>query len=367
MTEPAAPRAPIERAFLLLLLAAVSIAFAWLIGPFIGAILWGVIAAILFKPINDRLLASMPTRRNLAAAATLLIIVAVAVIPAMLLGAALLSQATSAYGQFQSGQIDIGRGFVEAERHLPQMVRDWLADLGLSDFAAVRERISRGIANSFQTLAGQAFNVGQSAFAFFLSLGVMLYLTFFLLRDGRQLTAIVERVLPLPVDQRALLVARFVAVVRATIKGSLIVAILQGLVGGMTFWSLGIGGALLWGVAMAVFSLFPAIGTAFIWVPVSAYLLATGDVWRGAALFLCGFFIISSVDNIVRPILVGRDARMPDYIVLIATLGGFELMGFNGFVIGPVIAALFLAAWEIFGDEARRAAPNLPISGPNRS
>lgn len=366
MTGPAATRPAIERAFLLLFLAASSIAFAWLIGPFIGSILWGVIAAILFTPLNRRLLAMAPKRRNLAATATLLVIVAVAVIPAMLLGAALLSQASATYGQFQSGQIDIGRGFVEAERHLPQIARDWLADLGLSDFTAVRERIGRGVASSFQSLAGQAFNVGQSAFAFFLSLGVMLYLTFFLLRDGRELTAIIERRLPLAVDHRRLLVSRFVAVVRATIKGSLVVAILQGLIGGVVFWSLGIGGALLWGVAMGIFSLFPAIGTAFIWVPVTVYLLGTGDLWRGGALFLCGFFIISSVDNIVRPIMVGRDARMPDYVVLIATLGGFALMGFNGFVIGPVIAALFMAAWEIFGDgQARPQAANSSDSARN--
>ena len=107
---------------------------------------------------------------------------------------------------------------------------------------------------------------------------------------------------------------------------------------------------------MGVFSLFPAIGTAFIWVPVTIYLLATGDVWQGAALFLFGFFIISSVDNIVRPILVGHDARMPDYVVLISTLGGFELMGFNGFVIGPVIAALFMAVWDIFATDSGSAA-----------
>ena len=141
---------------------------------------------------------------------------------------------------------------------------------------------------------------------------------------------------------------------RATIKGSLVVAVLQGLVGGLTFWLLGLPGALLWGVAMGVFSLFPAIGTGIVWVPVTLVLLASGAIWQGVALFLCGFFIISSVDNIVRPVLVGRDAQMPDYVVLIATLGGFELMGFNGFVVGPMIAALFLAVWDIVIGENTR-------------
>lgn len=356
MTEPADPRTIVDRSFMPLLLLLVTVAFVWLIGPFIGAILWGVITAILFTPLNTRVLARIPQRPSLAAIITLTIIMAVAIIPAMLLGLALLSQATAIYGQVQSGEIDIGRGFVTAERHLPPFVRAWLVDMGLGNFDAVRDRIGQGIASSFQTLARQAFTVGQGTIAFFLSLGVMLYLTFFMLRDGQALTRIVERSLPLPVDQRRFLVDHFVAVVRATIKGSMIVAILQGMIGGIIFWSLGIGGALLWGVAMAVFSLFPAIGTGLVWVPVTAYLLATGDVWRGVGLFLCGFFIISSVDNIVRPILVGRDARMPDYVVLIATLGGFELMGFNGFVIGPVIAALFMAIWEIYANGRAQGA-----------
>lgn len=360
MTEPADPRTILERSFMPLLLLLVTVAFVWLIGPFIGAILWGVITAILFTPLNAQMLARMPQRRSLAAIITLVIIMAVAIIPAMLLGVALLSQATAIYGQVQSGEIDIGRGFVAAERHLPPFVRAWLVDMGLGDFDAVRDRIGQGIASSFQTLARQAFTVGQGTIAFFLSLGVMLYLTFFLLRDGQALTMMVERSLPLPVDQRRFLVARFVAVVRATIRGSIIVAILQGLVGGVLFWTLGISGALLWGVAMAIFSLFPAIGTGLIWVPVTVYLLATGDVWRGVALFLCGFFIISSVDNVVRPILVGRDARMPDYVVLIATLSGFELMGFNGFVIGPVIAALFMAVWEIYANTPVSNATDRP-------
>jgi predicted PurR-regulated permease PerM len=355
MKRPPIPSGALDRGFLLVLLVSTTLAFAWLVGPFAGAILWGVIAAILFAPLNAALLRRAPGRPNQAAAITLLAVIAVAVVPAMLLGAALLSQAAATYASLQSGEIDFARGFASAEQHLPQAVRDWLADLGLGDFTHVRERIAHTFASSLQPLAGRAFDIGQWALAFFLSLGVMLYLTFFLLRDSARILDRIESCLPLPPDQRSLLIARFVAVVRATIKGSLIVAVLQGLTGGIAFWMLGIGGALLWGVAMGVFSLFPAVGTAFIWVPVAAWLLLTGDLWRGGALFLIGFFIVSSVDNVVRPILVGRDARMPDYVVLIATLGGFELMGFNGFVIGPVIAALFMAVWDIFRD-ARPAA-----------
>ena len=350
MTRDANARNTLEHGFLLLLVIVATIAFAWLISPFVGAILWSVIVAILFAPLNARFLRARPTRRNLAALITFLVIVAVVIIPAMLLGAALLSEASSAYARVQTGEIDLGRSFVEAVRHLPQFARHWLSDLGLTDFDAVQTKISQGIANSYQTLAGQAFTVGQSALGFALSLGVMLYLTFFLLRDGAALITKIEHCLPLAIQQRRALVARFVAVVRATIKGSVIVALLQGVIGGLVFWSLGIGGALLWGAAMGIFSLFPAVGTAFVWVPVALYLLATGDIWQAVALSLCGFLIISSVDNVVRPILVGRDTRMPDYVVLITTLGGFEMIGFNGFVIGPVIAALFVAVWEIFAN-----------------
>jgi predicted PurR-regulated permease PerM len=357
MTRNINARVALEHGFLLLIVVIATLAFVWLIGPFIGAILWGVIAAILFAPLNARLLRVMPRHHNLSAVATVLIIIAVAIIPSMLFSIAMYSQATAIYARIETGEIDLSRTFTQAERLLPAIMRRWLTHIGLTDFAALQAKIIQAVASSFKMLAGQAFNVSQSALTFCLMLGVMLYLTFFLLRDGPALISTVERCLPLPADQRGILVARFVAVVRAAIKGSVVVAIVQGLVGGLIFSFLGISGALLWGVVMAVFSLLPAIGTGLIWVPVTLYLFATGAVWQAVVLFLCGILIISNVDNIVRPILVGRDTRMPDYVVLIATLGGFEVMGFNGFIIGPVIAALFIAVWEIFGREQ-----NDPIS-----
>lgn len=356
MKEGARATTPLARIFLVTLVAAATLAFLWLIAPFSGAILWAVIAAVLFEPLNARVLRAMPRHRGAAAFVTLVVIVMVGVVPAMLLAAALLREATGLYAHIRSGDIDLGRLFMAAQGHLPGWTRRWLADIGLSDVDGLRVTVGQALANGFRAVAGHVLNIGQGTFGFFLALGVMLYLTFFLLRDGHVLAARIERAIPLTLDQRAVLIAQFVTVIRATIKGSLIVAILQGVTGGLVFWAIAIPGALLWGVVMGVFSLLPAIGTGIIWIPVTLFLLAAGAIWQAVVLGACGFFIISSVDNIVRPILVGRDARMPDYVVLIATLGGFELIGFNGFVVGPVIAALFIAVWEILG-KTQSAAP----------
>ena len=123
---------------------------------------------------------------------------------------------------------------------------------------------------------------------------------------------------------------------------------MQGALGGIAFWFLGVQGALLWGVLMAFLSLLPAVGAALIWVPVAVYFLLTGAIWQGVSLIAFGVLVIGLVDNILRPILVGKDTALPDFIVLITTVGGMALLGLNGFVIGPVIAALFMTLWDIF-------------------
>ncbi|WP_157218394.1 AI-2E family transporter [Flavisphingomonas formosensis] len=346
----------LEDNLFLALVLAVSIAFAWIVQPFFGAVLWAFIAAVLFMPLNDRLLRLMPTGRNRAALLTLLVIVAMVIVPAVVLAASLLQEASSVYLRVQAGEVDFGRYVMQVLHRLPSWVVHLFDRLGLTNFDLMRARLQAGFAASFQTLAAQAFSIGQSAFGFLMALGVMLYLSFFLLRDGRSLAAKVEVAVPLHPHQRSALMAKFIAVVRATVKGSLVVAALQGAIGGIVFWALGIHGALLWGVSMAIFSLLPAIGTGLVWVPVAIYLLVTGAIWQGIVLVLCGLFVIGMVDNVLRPILVGHDTRMPDYVVLISTLGGIEVFGFNGFIIGPVIAALFIAMWDILSQSRAASA-----------
>jgi predicted PurR-regulated permease PerM len=180
----------------------------------------------------------------------------------------------------------------------------------------------------------------------------MLYLLFFLLRDGRALSKRIQDALPLPPKQERALFSKFTTVIRATIKGSVLVAALQGALGGVIFWLLGLHAPVLWGVVMGLLALLPAVGAAVIWVPAAIYLLAIGDVWQGVVLLIFGAFVIGLVDNILRPLLVGKDTKLPDYVVLISTLGGLATFGLNGFVLGPVIAAMFIASWDIFLESA---------------
>lgn len=341
------PRARIEDGAFVALVLVVSIAFAMVVEPFFGAILWGVIVAILFMPVNLRLLALIPGHRNTAALLTLLLIIAIVIVPAIILSIALVQEATTLYGQVNVGKINIPHMFAQMQAGLPDWASIGLRRLGVTNFEAVQRLLTDGLTSSFRTLASQAFLIGQGAFSFIVALTVMLYLTFFLLRDGLDLARKLDRAAPLRVLPRRALMRQFVIVIRATIKGSIVVAILQGLIGGLVFGALGIPGALLWGVLMGFFSLLPAVGTGLIWAPVAIYLLATGALWKGLILIFCGMFVIGMVDNLLRPILVGRDTRIPDYVVLITTLGGLQLFGFNGIVIGPVIAALFIATWQI--------------------
>ncbi|MEJ2408223.1 MAG: AI-2E family transporter [Novosphingobium sp.] len=342
---------PRRRAFefedggLITLVVLITIAFVYLLAPYFGAVLWGVIAAIMFQPMTARLARLLGNRANLATSIVLLGLVAVFVVPTILLGISLVNEATNLYDQISSGQINIGKMMHDLHAALPNSVQRFIAQYGLTDFGKLRTEFGSSISSSLQSIAGRLLTMGQGALSFIAGLGVMLYLSYFLLRDGERYGNLVRDALPLRADTRDSLIQHFLLVVRATMRGTVVVAVVQGLLGGVIFSLLGIEGALIWGVMMGFFSLLPAVGTGIIWVPTAIYLFAAGEMGKAAILVFCGVFIIGMVDNVLRPILVGRDTRMPDFVVLIATLAGLELFGLNGFVVGPVIAALFMAVW----------------------
>lgn len=349
-------RQRVESGGFILFLALVTIALMLVVSSFIGALLWAALAALLFQPLFQRLLRWRPGQRNLVAALTLLIITVAVVIPAMIVVSMVIDQAAGVYGQLRTGQINFATYFEQVHGALPTRMQRAIDSAGFGSFERAQFKISQAVSASASVLARSALSIGANAAAFLLAFGVGLYVTYFLLRDGERIGPAVVRALPLEPVVAQRLADKLVAVVRATIKGSGVVALVQGALGAITFWIVGLPAALLWGVVMAIVALLPAVGPALIWTPVAIYLLATGAIWQGVVVILSGVFVIGLADNILRPVLVGRDTGLPDWLVLVTTLGGIDLMGLSGIVVGPVAGALFLTGWQVLTEQRRMRA-----------
>jgi predicted PurR-regulated permease PerM len=336
----------LEKWSFLLALVLVTALFFFLLKPFFGAIFWACIIGLIFRPLYRRFIKLWGARPNLAALATLSVCMILVIVPALFVLGSFFQEGTELFQRLQTGEFDLGE-YLERIRNAFPAAQQFLGRFNI-ELDTIKDQLSGAALAASQFIAQNAFQVGQNVLRFFVSLGLMLYVAFFLLRDGDKLVALLGRALPLGDRREHLLFTKFAEVARATIKGNLAVGAAQGSLGGVIFWILGIPGAFLWGVVMTLLSLIPVVGAGLIWIPVAIYLFAVGAWVKGLVLTTFGMAVIGLVDNILRPILVGRDTKLPDYVVLLSTLGGFALFGINGFVIGPLVAALFMAFWGIF-------------------
>jgi len=348
----------VETRTFLLFLFLVSIGFLILLKPFFGTIFWACAIAIIFAPFQNRLLKRWPKRKNLTAFLTLLLCIVAVVLPMTFVVSSVVSEGVALYDKLQSGEINPARYIESMDTAFPAL-NSVLGKIGI-DINALKTNAIDAAMSSGKFIAGHALTIGQNTFGFIVSIALMLYITFFMLRDGSYLIDLIVRALPLGDTRERMLMSLFAEVTRATIKGNLVIAMLQGLIGGITLWALGIHGAILWGVLMTIASLIPAVGSALVWVPIAIYFAATGDLTSALILTGIGAGIIGMLDNVLRPILVGRDTKLPDYIVLLSTLGGIAIFGVNGFVVGPVVAALFIAFWGIMIHDQYLFEPNTP-------
>jgi predicted PurR-regulated permease PerM len=336
----------LEQGSFLSLLVLVTAVFFYLLKPFFGAVFWACVIGLLFYPLHLRFLKFWKNRSTPAALSTLMVCVTIGVIPALFVLASFFQEGVGLYQRLQSGEINIGQRIEQVRQAFPAI--QVLMDRFNLDLNTFKSQLSGAAITASQFIAQNAVQFGQDAVQWVVSLGLMLYLAFFMLRDGSALVALLARALPLGEERERLLFSKFAEVTRATVKGNLVVAMVQGSLGGIVFWILGIPAPLLWGVVMTLLSLIPMVGAGLVWVPVAVYLFAVGSWIQGLILAGFGAGVIGLVDNFLRPVLVGRDTKLPDYLVLLSTLGGFVLFGINGFVIGPLLAALFVAFWEIF-------------------
>jgi predicted PurR-regulated permease PerM len=337
----------LERKAFNLFLFAITSALVFVTWPLASALLCSVLAAIMFQPLYRRLLLRLNGRETRASLATLIIITVAVVIPLLIIGGMVTNEAADLYLLMRTREFDASIYFMSIHDALPLRLQSFVDASGYGRLSDVQAKIASLLSESAGFIAQYALSVGSNALSFVLAFGVGLYVTYFLLRDGGRLVDVFERSLPFENSISIRLTTRFTEVVRATIKGSVVVGIVQGILGAITFAIADLPSVALFGVLMAIASLLPAVGPALIWAPAAVYLILTGDIWQAIVVIVSGFLVIGMADNVLRPVLVGRSTGIPDWVVLVTTLGGIATFGLSGIVLGPVIAGLFMCAWEI--------------------
>ncbi|WP_417434280.1 AI-2E family transporter [Hoeflea sp.] len=340
----------VQRAGFYVILTLTTVAFSLLLLPFYSAVLWAVTLAIVFHPVQRFLVGRLNGRAGVAALLSIAMCICLVIVPVVVILASIAQEGTSLYQQVSSEEFDLRGKVGQITSAVPSFIEEW-TPIKLGNFPDLRDKFSDAVMKASQTMAGQVMNVGETTLNFFISSGVMLYLLFYLFRDGEMLVVKLRNAMPLSESYSAQFLEKFTSVINATVRGNIIIAIIQGTIGGLTFWALGIEAALLWGVVMTFFSMLPAVGAAFVWAPVALFLLFSGAVLKGVILILVGLLVIGLIDNLLRPPLVGKESKLPDYVVLISTVGGMALFGINGFIVGPLIAAMFISAWSLFASE----------------
>lgn len=357
MNDSALNTARFRRTILVILAVAISALFLWMIREFLIALLLAAITAGITYPFYKKLARRFGGRKTLAAGVTIGLLLLGVIVPLTAMTSVVLAQALEVSGNVRPWVQSRLTQATELDALLTRYPE-------LAPLAPYRAQILAKLGEVGSQLGSFAVGVMTDAarelISFFLFLFVMLYSTFFFLIGGSGTLRKILFYFPLPAEDEEKMVGRFVSVARATIKGTFVVGLVQGALGGLGFWVCGVGGAAFWAAVMALLSVIPGLGTAIVWVPAVIYLLISGHV--GAALGLAAYcaLIVGTVDNFLRPWLVGKDTEMPDLLILLATLGGIVLFGFTGFVIGPIVAALFVTIWDLYGEAFRDLLPEAP-------
>ncbi len=346
MTAPSIDADKFRKTFLLLLVIAISLIFFAMVRGFLMAVLVAAILSGMVQPFYRWSVKVLRGRRSLASAVTTLAVFVVIIVPLLGLAGIVVAQA-----------IEISESvapWVQRQLGQPNELDRMLDNLPFMDTLTpyrdqIVEKLGEFVAGAGSFLVSQLAATTRGTAVFFFKLFIMLYSMFFFLTDGAKVLDKILYYMPLSASEEDRMVEKFVSVSRATLKGTLIIGVVQGGLAGLAFAVLGIDGAFFWGTIMAVLSIIPGVGTALVWIPAVVFLLAVGKPIAALLLTVWCAGLVGTVDNVLRPRLVGKDTKMPDLLILLGTLGGLVLFGAAGIIIGPIVAALFVTVWEIYG------------------
>jgi len=327
-----------------LLLGFVTFLFGHILKPFFFAIFWAILLAAIFSPLYKWLQLRFKSP-NLCAGLSLVAVLITLILPAGFILALLVGETLDLYQSIHSSGgswMNSINGVLNSLSNHPLLARFNMDQQFITDKTVdVLKVAANFFVKNLSALTGNTI-------VFFVEFAVMLYCLFYFLRDGKKLIETVTHYMPVDEQHMNTFISEFLVTSKATLKFTFIIGGIQGLMGGLIFYITGVDRALVWGVLMVGLSIVPAIGNSIIWAPAGIIMLLLGHVWQGIAILLFGAVVISSVDNLLRPILLGQDIQMHSLLIFLSTLGGIAAFGFSGFVLGPVVAAFFLVSWKMF-------------------
>ncbi len=332
----------------------VTLSFLYIIRPFIYPIFWAAVFAALFYPLYKKLNTKLKTP-NLSATLTLLVTVFAIAIPLFIFGTILITQSVDIYNKVSNNQDQISSFLTQATETIKN--NRFTARFNFDENFWV-EKFSEGAKFVTSYIFTNITKITQNSIIFFTMVLIMLYTLYFFLRDGEKILKTLMHLCPLGDKYEKILFEKFTNTALGTLKGVAIVGGLQAGLGALAFFIAGLQGALIWGLIMFVLTLLPAFGCSLVWFPAGLLLLLSGKVWQGIFMLSFGVFVISTVDNLLRPIIVGREAQMHPLLILFSMLGGIVVFGPSGFIIGPIIASLLLAFWEMYDEYYREQLDN---------
>jgi predicted PurR-regulated permease PerM len=332
----------IRTLFFVTLLIVLGIAVFYLFRPFFYPIFWAAVFASVFHPLY-RYLHHHLKHSGIASALSVGAVVLTILIPLTIVGVLLIVQSIELFERVTTS------GYTLSPEHIGASLKgtifgpylEHIQTLSLTQAESMTKAVSLFIFDNLKTITGNSLRV-------LLMMAIMLYTLFYFFKDGHRMLRRTMHLSPLGDKYEVLLLQKFTSTASATLRGTVIIGFIQGILAGIGFWIAGIEGLVVWTVLTILFAIIPAVGPIVVWLPVAIVELAMGRTWQGITIILIGSCIVGVIDNILRPILVGKDTQMHPLIVLFSTLGGILLFGFSGFVIGPVTAALFLAVISMY-------------------
>jgi predicted PurR-regulated permease PerM len=332
------------------ILGIVTILFLYLLQPFFFPIFWAAVIAGVFRPLYIRINGKL-NRPNLSTAILFLLIALIILLPAGIVGTLVFNESVQIYEKLSPDTKHMDRSIQRLINSIADNSLARLFHINKAMLIAKTTEVAQGITNYIFV---HLTELTQNTLGLLVKFAIMLYTLFFFVRDGERFLRMVMKILPLGMGREKLLYERFIVTARSTLKVTLIIGGIQGTLGGIVFLVTDVEGALIWGLLMILMAIVPLVGCSIIWAPAGILMLLTGHIWEGVLILAVGFLVISTVDNVLRPILIGKDVEMHPLLIFLSTLGGIILFGFSGFVIGPVITSLLIAIWEMYEEFYRR-------------